>query len=631
MNFGSGHIEWQKNKDFPEFVTLSSGNMELLYAGGDLRRIRSGEKLLLSAVYVAVRDRNWKTIAPVILEEKIALTEDGFTIEILNRYRYKKISFEAKISVVAGADSFVYKMKGVARSGFYRNRIGICVLLPVEESKGKKVEVLHSAGSRSRGVFPVLVAPHQPFKDITGMSWDAGDSCKADLHFEGDIFEMEDQRNWTDASYKIYSTPLELDFPVWITKGTEIGQSVSFSFIKERSVPLTNPGGQNILDIDTSRSFSLPRFGICKSFDKELLSQTEMEKLSPLGFSHYRVDLWMNGTGWKNRLNTSLNEYEHLGWPFELALHFDENYIAACKAFLDYTSDLQLPVSHFLVFDHHYLSGDELLGHVVPLLKKKYPGVPVGGGSDTHFAELNRNHPDTGLVDFVTYPLCPQVHASDRLTVIENIGGQAPTVERARSLFNKPVYINAVTLKERFNAVATEKGDDPSYQPEPDHRQPTVFAAAWALGSMKQLTRSGVKSVTWFETTGARGLFEYNENPQKKHLKKDKTVKLFPLYHLFKEFLNNKKYFLYPVNNHASTSVDGVLLSSGQQGKLYLVNYTGSDQELLLSGLHATCTDYSVLNESGWNPVSDGVAEHTTFVLKPDSLYMIQLKFNKNH
>lgn len=25
--------------------------------------------------------------------------------------------------------------------------------------------------------------------------------------FEGDVFEMEDQRNWTDASYKTYCTP----------------------------------------------------------------------------------------------------------------------------------------------------------------------------------------------------------------------------------------------------------------------------------------------------------------------------------------------------------------------------------------------------------------------------------------
>ena len=30
------------------------------------------------------------------------------------------------------------------------------------------------------------------------------------IRFEGDLFEMEDQRNWTDASYKTYSTPLRI-------------------------------------------------------------------------------------------------------------------------------------------------------------------------------------------------------------------------------------------------------------------------------------------------------------------------------------------------------------------------------------------------------------------------------------
>ena len=29
----------------------------------------------------------------------------------------------------------------------------------------------------------------------------------------GDVFEMEDQRNWTDASFKTYCTPLRQPFP----------------------------------------------------------------------------------------------------------------------------------------------------------------------------------------------------------------------------------------------------------------------------------------------------------------------------------------------------------------------------------------------------------------------------------
>ena len=46
---------------------------------------------------------------------------------------------------------------------------------------------------------------------------------------EGDTFEMEDQRNWTDASYKTYVRPLALPWPYTLAKGTVIEQAVRLS------------------------------------------------------------------------------------------------------------------------------------------------------------------------------------------------------------------------------------------------------------------------------------------------------------------------------------------------------------------------------------------------------------------
>ena len=47
------------------------------------------------------------------------------------------------------------------------------------------------------------------------------------IRFEGDLFEMEDQRNWTDASYKTYSTPLRLPYPAPISEGDRVWQRVT--------------------------------------------------------------------------------------------------------------------------------------------------------------------------------------------------------------------------------------------------------------------------------------------------------------------------------------------------------------------------------------------------------------------
>ena len=64
------------------------------------------------------------------------------------------------------------------------------------------------------GVFLDFISPHQPFFDMLSISHPAGNGAEATIRFEGDLFEMEDQHNWTDASYKTYSTPLRIPYPV---------------------------------------------------------------------------------------------------------------------------------------------------------------------------------------------------------------------------------------------------------------------------------------------------------------------------------------------------------------------------------------------------------------------------------
>ena len=50
--------------------------------------------------------------------------------------------------------------------------------------------------------------------------------------------------------------------------------------------------------------------------------------------------------------------------------------------------------------------------------------VALGGGSDAHFCELNREQAlgRFGLrdADFISWPISPQVHAFDDLSVMEN-------------------------------------------------------------------------------------------------------------------------------------------------------------------------------------------------------------------
>ena len=46
---------------------------------------------------------------------------------------------------------------------------------------------------------------------------------------EGDAFEMEDQRNWADASFKTYVRPLSKPRPYVIAKGAADRQRITVS------------------------------------------------------------------------------------------------------------------------------------------------------------------------------------------------------------------------------------------------------------------------------------------------------------------------------------------------------------------------------------------------------------------
>ena len=127
-------------------------------------------------------------------------------------------------SPATAAGEVRYRFDGRARSAFRRNRIGLCLLHPMDLA-GQPVEVETPQGI-VRGAFPAAISPHQPFLDIVALRQRAGDAT-LEVRFEGDLFEMEDQRNWTDASYKTYSTPLRLPYPVAVAPGDRVRQTIT--------------------------------------------------------------------------------------------------------------------------------------------------------------------------------------------------------------------------------------------------------------------------------------------------------------------------------------------------------------------------------------------------------------------
>jgi len=205
-------------------LTLTAGPVTAEYDGGSLRYIRSGGHEILRRVLVAVRDRDWNTIPAVLTNETIVRNSDSFRISFTANH---EIGFVWDGSIEGNSDGTIrLAMSGKATRSFWRNRVGICVLHPIAECAGRECVVEHSDGTEETSHFPALISPHQPFLDIRALRYGP-----IRIEMAGDIFETEDQRNWTDASFKTYSTPLSIPIPAEVHAGDQVAQSVAITLV----------------------------------------------------------------------------------------------------------------------------------------------------------------------------------------------------------------------------------------------------------------------------------------------------------------------------------------------------------------------------------------------------------------
>jgi hypothetical protein len=151
-------------------------------------------------------------------------------VNLTGNVDFQGVKFAWKVRITGLADGTIhFVINGEARSQFLKNRIGLCILHPTDSLAGRPCSIEHFGGYFSHEFFPEYISPHQSFLNVSAMQWLVNGSITARLDFEGEVFETEDQRNWSDASFKTYCTPLTIPFPVEVKKGEEFNQSVRLS------------------------------------------------------------------------------------------------------------------------------------------------------------------------------------------------------------------------------------------------------------------------------------------------------------------------------------------------------------------------------------------------------------------
>ena len=570
----------------PLAVPLRAGPLRMVFDRGELRWIRLGEREVLRGIYVAVREPGWATVPGAIEDLVIRAEPDSFRITFVSRHRRGDVQFDWDACIEGFRDGrVVYEMDGVARRAFRRNRIGFCVLHPAAECAGQPCVLETVDGRREETHFPRLVSPHQPFLDVRALSHEVAPGVEAEVRMDGDTFETEDQRNWSDASFKTYCTPLARPYPADIGEGTAVRQWVSLRLFGLTSEPVAEaaaavpgalPKKRNssepvVVTVPAAEGAPRPAIGLGGGATAPL-DEESAAILRRVAFDHLRGDVDCAAPGWEAALHRAVANAQALDVPLELAVRSPEAAPAALRALAERAVALRARVAAWLVFGADGLSTPAgVVAAAREALAPAFPSARIGGGSDRYFTEMNRVRPAPGL-DRLSFSMNPQVHAFDDATLFENLATLPWLVETARSFApSAEVAVSPATLRPRQDSrpPSSRPAGEPPFTDDP--RQATSLAAAWALGLVGAAAGAGVASLTLFEPCGPRGLLG-DGLP-------------YPVFHALADVASLRGARVPAARSRRPERVQVLALRIARVTRLFLANVTGDPHPVRVEGL----------------------------------------------
>jgi hypothetical protein len=447
--------------------TIRAGDLSFALDGADLIDLRWGALDVASRIQVTVRDPDWGTVPTTVRSASVASIANGEGVAIEGMH--ERVGFTWRATVEAREDGELsFAFEGSARRSFEYRRIGVCVLHPWRAYVGAAYEATTPLGPR-RGSFPMRIAPqvrvggsYRPMIEAfshLAVTFPGGQVLAADL--EGDLFELEDQRNWTDGSFKTYPTPLVRSETRRMGAGEHVRQRVVLR-VKGAAPPTTEPEVPSV-SVGGRTGRVVPPVGM------SLMSE-------PIeGAQHVKVPLVA--------ADPDLDGLVRAEGPIELALALDPT-TQSVDRLAPRLRDL--PIERVLVSrtDEETASRD-LVDEVRARLRLE--GVPFVGGTSTFFSELNRNPPDRDTLDGVAFAISPEVHAVDERSIRETLEIQAQVLGQARDLVGaSTLHVSSVSLSS-------------------DH--PKSFADAWTTGCLATLIGAGAASITIDASSSAAARF----------------------------------------------------------------------------------------------------------------------------
>ncbi len=584
----------------PERKALSAGPLEAIWEAGALRNIRYGGIEILRGIAFLSRNESWGNIPVETANVRITQEKARFHLSCDLAFLDGLQRLAGTVDIEGSSNgSVTFSVSATAATDFATNRTGFTILHPLTHVVGQPVDVTHTDGTKTRQTFPERISPGQPVFDIRSLTHDLGPGLRVAIQMEGAKFEMEDHRNWMDASYKTYAGSLLDPWPYVIAQGERFTQSVRVTVSGIPAADVVSSGRPDVMVTPGDRAGVLPDLGTAMSTGPPAdLSQFvgQLKHAKP-AYLVIRID------GRQFDLDRQAADLTTVARTADTPLHL-EVILSATNSADQELAELATALGRNDIFPaavvvtqaHDMMSfqpgdprpsGPSYL-EMATAARRAFQDIPIGGGMVAFFTELNRLPVPYGVFDFVTHTVCPAVHASDDQSLMENLEAAKWIFASAKAMIGStPYHLGPSWISSRVNpygaAVLPNPADERMCLAESDPRQRGIFGASWALGLVAAAAEARLDAVALASLAGPQGL---TFGPGDRRPPGFPSAEVTPTFHVLKGLAAHKSRHSIATTVSDPEAIAAMCIETPAGPELWLANLTAEAKDVHIDPWH---------------------------------------------
>lgn len=476
-----------------------------------IRNVRWRDVELVRGIDYPIRDGNWGTLGTRVTREERTLDAQTFKWTL---------QFESEEGGVRGEVTFGASSEGLLTAELTLDmladrefcRTGFTLLHPIKGLVGSPMRLAAPDGASRTAEFPEMISPAQPASGFVVIEYEA-DSAAVSIESPGIELEMEDQRNWSDASFKSYARTPTFPNAYTVRRGEVFRHALTFRFAGGGRCA-SSSGSAPALRFARGKNETFPEVALARDADwPRLETPTQLRSLRTV----QRLDL-----------RREVDAQSCPQGPFDLELVVSDTAAEIepkLRSLAAQLSVLGLRPDHVIALPAAYLKSHQPLGpwpigatpsDAAEAARHAFPDALIGGGALTNFTEFNRHPPDLSKVDYVTHGSSATVHAADDQSVFQTLEAFPDIFRSARRLApQRPYRLGLVSIGMRTNPYGAGLVGNPERVRKPmsadEPRARALFGAAWLVGVVTATKGGGVNLLTPAAASGPFGVGSQSE------------------------------------------------------------------------------------------------------------------------